>query len=157
MSLVGIRRHKPFSLHHGASPAQSTASPPRWPPAFRCSSSPIPLPISPSLHLADEEDMGTRGVIPDKWSMRILWACAIGSAISLYMVAVERQMQNRERMMAEGLKEVETGGGSGEQVHPGLTPSSRNIETETMKRHEDLSCYRSMVGRRLGSSLDWSG
>jgi len=27
--------------------------------------------------------MGTRGVIGDKWSMRILWACAIGSAVGM--------------------------------------------------------------------------
>ncbi|KAJ8751363.1 hypothetical protein K2173_016559 [Erythroxylum novogranatense] len=51
--------------------------------------------------------MGTGGVIGDKWSMRILWMCAIGSAISLYMVAVERQAQNRKRMMAESLKVME--------------------------------------------------
>ncbi|MCI68452.1 hypothetical protein A2U01_0089713, partial [Trifolium medium] len=25
--------------------------------------------------------MATRGVIADKWSMRVLWACAIGSAV----------------------------------------------------------------------------
>ncbi|KAJ9182881.1 hypothetical protein P3X46_006826 [Hevea brasiliensis] len=60
--------------------------------------------------------MGTRGVIGDKWSMRILWACAIGSAISLYMVAVERQTQNRDRMMAESLKAMEEESGSGETV-----------------------------------------
>ncbi|GAY59502.1 hypothetical protein CUMW_194920 [Citrus unshiu] len=48
--------------------------------------------------------MGSRGVIGDKWSMRVLWACAIGSAIGLYMVAVDRQMKNRERMLAESLK-----------------------------------------------------
>lgn len=53
--------------------------------------------------------MGTGGVIADKWSMRILWACAIGSAIGLYMVAVERQAQNRQRMIAEGLKDMESG------------------------------------------------
>ncbi|TQD84582.1 hypothetical protein C1H46_029872 [Malus baccata] len=28
-------------------------------------------------------DMGGRGVIGDRWSMRILWACAIGSAVSM--------------------------------------------------------------------------
>ncbi|XVE80163.1 hypothetical protein DITRI_Ditri14bG0117600 [Diplodiscus trichospermus] len=59
--------------------------------------------------------MGTRGVIGDKWSMRILWACAIGSAIGLYMVAVERQKQNRDQMMAESLKAMESEG-SGEKV-----------------------------------------
>ncbi|XLT07235.1 hypothetical protein HN51_045984, partial [Arachis hypogaea] len=26
------------------------------------------------------DDMGARGVVGDKWSMRILWACALGSA-----------------------------------------------------------------------------
>ncbi|KAM5585965.1 hypothetical protein ABKV19_005062 [Rosa sericea] len=51
--------------------------------------------------------MGARGVITDKWSMRVLWACAIGSAISLYFVAAERQAQNRERMLAESLKAME--------------------------------------------------
>ncbi|KAL5972295.1 hypothetical protein ACLOJK_041548 [Asimina triloba] len=53
--------------------------------------------------------MGGRGVIGDKWSLRILWACAIGSAIGLYMVAVERQAQNRERAMAQGLIATEVG------------------------------------------------
>ncbi|XP_076929665.1 uncharacterized protein LOC143594174 isoform X1 [Bidens hawaiensis] len=48
--------------------------------------------------------MGGRGVINDKWSMRILWLTAIGSAVGLYMVAVERQTQNREKMMAEALR-----------------------------------------------------
>ncbi|GMP65757.1 hypothetical protein CsSME_00026423 [Camellia sinensis var. sinensis] len=56
--------------------------------------------------------MGTRGVISDKWSMRVLWFCALGSAIGLYMVAVERQTQNRERMLAEALKQ--SGADSGE-------------------------------------------
>ncbi|GKU92880.1 hypothetical protein SLEP1_g6547 [Rubroshorea leprosula] len=58
--------------------------------------------------------MGTRGVIGDKWYMRILWVCAIGSAIGLYMVAVERKTQNRERMMAESLKAMESEGSSEE-------------------------------------------
>ncbi|CAJ1978578.1 unnamed protein product [Sphenostylis stenocarpa] len=53
--------------------------------------------------------MGTRGVIGDKWSMRVLWACAIGSAVSLYMVAVERQAQNRQRILAEELRAMESG------------------------------------------------
>ncbi|TKY66545.1 hypothetical protein E2542_SST09421 [Spatholobus suberectus] len=57
--------------------------------------------------------MGTRGIIGDKWSMRILWACAIGSAVSLYMVAVERQAQNRERMLAEELRAMESGESNG--------------------------------------------
>ncbi|KAK7343180.1 hypothetical protein VNO80_26143 [Phaseolus coccineus] len=58
--------------------------------------------------------MGTRGVIGDKWSMRILWACAIGSAVGLYMVAVERQAQNRARMLAEELKATSSVGSNGE-------------------------------------------
>ncbi|KAF5747298.1 hypothetical protein HS088_TW05G00019 [Tripterygium wilfordii] len=58
----------------------------------------------------------SRGVISDKWSMRVLWACAIGSGIGLYMVAVERQMQNRERMLAESLKNMESDDNTGEQV-----------------------------------------
>nr|XP_043621745.1 uncharacterized protein LOC122593404 isoform X1 [Erigeron canadensis] len=49
----------------------------------------------------------TRGVISDKWSMRVLWLTAIGSAVGLYMVAVERQTQNREKMMAEALRAAE--------------------------------------------------
>ncbi|KAG6645778.1 hypothetical protein I3843_08G140200 [Carya illinoinensis] len=54
--------------------------------------------------------MGTGGVISDKWSMRILWLCAIGSAVGLYMVAVERQTQNRNRMLAANLKAMEDEG-----------------------------------------------
>ncbi|KAK2639104.1 hypothetical protein Ddye_026899 [Dipteronia dyeriana] len=54
--------------------------------------------------------MGGRGVIGDKWSMRVLWLCAIGSAISLYMVAVERQIQNRDRLLAESLSTAEAEG-----------------------------------------------
>lgn len=46
---------------------------------------------------------GNRGLVSDKFSSRILWICAIGSAIGLYMVAVERQGQNRAKMMAEAL------------------------------------------------------
>ncbi|XP_010263308.1 PREDICTED: uncharacterized protein LOC104601608 [Nelumbo nucifera] len=63
--------------------------------------------------------MGSRGVIGDKWSMRILWLCAIGSAIGLWMVGVERQTQNRERMMAERLRAIDSGAdsqSSGEEV-----------------------------------------
>ncbi|XP_051152270.1 uncharacterized protein LOC127266157 [Andrographis paniculata] len=52
---------------------------------------------------------GDRGVIADRWSSRILWICAIGTAVGLYMVAVERQMQNREKMMAEALRAAESG------------------------------------------------
>ncbi|KAK1291301.1 hypothetical protein QJS10_CPB17g00273 [Acorus calamus] len=44
--------------------------------------------------------MTTRGLIGERWSLRILWACAIGTGISLYMVAQERDMQNRAREMA---------------------------------------------------------
>ncbi|PIA42531.1 hypothetical protein AQUCO_02000168v1 [Aquilegia coerulea] len=53
-----------------------------------------------------------RGVIGDKWSNRILWLCALGSAVGLWMVGVERQAQNRERM----LRAMESGedGESGE-------------------------------------------
>ncbi|CAA6670796.1 unnamed protein product [Spirodela intermedia] len=60
--------------------------------------------------------MGTRGIIGDKWSQRILWLCAIGSAMSLYMVAVERQAQNRQRAMAEGLMEAGASQTAGEEV-----------------------------------------
>ncbi|KAK1584678.1 hypothetical protein Q3G72_035163 [Acer saccharum] len=59
--------------------------------------------------------MGGRGAIGDKWSMRVLWLCAIGSALSLYMVAVERQIQNRDRMLAESLSAAEAEG-AGEDV-----------------------------------------
>ncbi|CAN6711770.1 unnamed protein product [Malus baccata var. baccata] len=59
--------------------------------------------------------MGGRGVIGDRWSMRILWACAIGSAVSLYMVAVDRQLKNRERALAEELKAMEAESGSSEK------------------------------------------
>ncbi|KAL0787943.1 hypothetical protein Bca101_004189 [Brassica carinata] len=66
--------------------------------------------------------MGSRGVISDKWSMRILWGCALGSAIGddrmivlgLYMVAVERQTQNRARALAEGMRAAESQGGGGD-------------------------------------------
>ena len=80
--------------------------------------------------------MGSRGIISDKWSMRILWGCALGSAVGnvssldlcickafflsthpydyivgLYMVAVERQTQNRARALAEGLRAAESQAG----------------------------------------------
>ncbi|KAL9683776.1 hypothetical protein QQ045_021201 [Rhodiola kirilowii] len=59
----------------------------------------------------------TRGVINDKWSARVLWLCAIGSGITLFMVAQERQLQNRQKMIAEGLlREAESGGQTGEEV-----------------------------------------
>ncbi|XP_019057781.1 PREDICTED: uncharacterized protein LOC104810481 [Tarenaya hassleriana] len=57
--------------------------------------------------------MSSRGVISDKWSLRILWGCAIGTAISLYMVAVERQTQNRNRALAESLEAAEAQGDNG--------------------------------------------
>ncbi|ONK68370.1 uncharacterized protein A4U43_C05F10720 [Asparagus officinalis] len=56
-----------------------------------------------------------RGVVGDKWPRRILWVCAIGSAISMFFVAVEKQAQNRQRMMAEDLKGLD-GQSSGEIV-----------------------------------------
>ncbi|KAF4364109.1 hypothetical protein CsatB_029717 [Cannabis sativa] len=59
--------------------------------------------------------MGGRGVIGDKWSMRVLWACAIGSAFSLYLVAAERQLQNRQRMLAESLEAMELESGDGDE------------------------------------------
>lgn len=93
----------------------------------------------------------TRGVIGDKWSIRILWLCAIGSAAGefpslffsvfrvqfqvrvstklsplhvlfsmiqgLYMVAVERQAQNRERALSQGLGSMDIEeNSSGEEV-----------------------------------------
>ncbi|KAI3852518.1 hypothetical protein MKW98_014093 [Papaver atlanticum] len=48
-----------------------------------------------------------RGVVGDKWSMRILWLCAIGSAVGLWMVGVDRQAQNRSRALAESLKAMD--------------------------------------------------
>ncbi|CDP17636.1 unnamed protein product [Coffea canephora] len=59
---------------------------------------------------------GNRGVVGDKWSSRILWVCAIGSAIGLYMVAVERQAQNREKMMAEALGGAGSGADKGQEI-----------------------------------------
>ncbi|XP_031375237.1 uncharacterized protein LOC116189620 isoform X3 [Punica granatum] len=56
-----------------------------------------------------------RGRIGDKWSMRVLWASAIGSGIGLYMVIVERQLQNRERMAAEALQSLDSNSGSREE------------------------------------------
>ncbi|KAI4978255.1 hypothetical protein ZWY2020_014809 [Hordeum vulgare] len=50
--------------------------------------------------------MGGRGVVGDRWSQRVLWICAIGSAVSLYFVAVERQAQNR----AGGLRGLQGSG-----------------------------------------------
>ncbi|XP_047319994.1 uncharacterized protein LOC124924009 [Impatiens glandulifera] len=57
----------------------------------------------------------SRGLITDKWSMRILWACAVGSAISFFMVAQERQLQNRDKMLADSLNEAD-GGTGGEKM-----------------------------------------
>ncbi|GJW00549.1 hypothetical protein Tco_1555800 [Tanacetum coccineum] len=57
------------------------------------------------MHLLGQLQMGTtKGVICDKWSMRVLWLTAIESAIGLYMVDVERQKQNNENMLAESLR-----------------------------------------------------
>ncbi|CAL4889386.1 unnamed protein product [Urochloa decumbens] len=61
--------------------------------------------------------LGGRGIVGERWSQRILWICALGSAVSLYFVAVERQAQNRARAVAEGLKSLDgAGGGAGEDV-----------------------------------------
>ncbi|KAL4185974.1 hypothetical protein AMTRI_Chr10g8490 [Amborella trichopoda] len=64
-------------------------------------------------------EMGGRGIIGDKWSLRILWFCAIGSAIGLWMVGVERQTQNMERNMAQSLRDLDSaadGQSDGEEV-----------------------------------------
>uniref|UniRef100_K3YXZ3 Uncharacterized protein n=3 Tax=Setaria TaxID=4554 RepID=K3YXZ3_SETIT len=61
--------------------------------------------------------LGGRGVVGERWSQRVLWICALGSAVSLYFVAVERQAQNRARAVAEGLRALDgAGGGAGEDV-----------------------------------------
>ncbi|XP_047945747.1 uncharacterized protein LOC125192265 [Salvia hispanica] len=57
-----------------------------------------------------------RGVITDKWSSRILWLTAFGSAAGLYMVMVERQLQNKERQMAEALRAAESGTQDGNKI-----------------------------------------
>ena len=36
--------------------------------------------------------MGSRGVISDKWSMRILWGCALGSAIGDDLISTHFRM-----------------------------------------------------------------
>nr|GEX12155.1 reverse transcriptase domain-containing protein [Tanacetum cinerariifolium] len=65
----------------------------------------VRIPFSANYNNGNWLQMGTtRGVISDKWSMRVLWLTAIGSAVGLYMVAVERQTQNREKMLAESLR-----------------------------------------------------
>ncbi|XP_042430687.1 uncharacterized protein LOC122017201 [Zingiber officinale] len=56
---------------------------------------------------------GSRGIVGEKWSQRILWLCAIGSAISLYFVGVERQTQNHLRKMAEGFDDIDDSENSG--------------------------------------------
>ncbi|XP_074556319.1 uncharacterized protein LOC141812183 [Curcuma longa] len=59
---------------------------------------------------------GSRGIVGEKWSQKILWICAIGSAISLYLVGVERQTQNRFQKMADDLDDIdysEKSGGDG--------------------------------------------
>ncbi|MCL7023186.1 hypothetical protein MKW94_022062 [Papaver nudicaule] len=45
-----------------------------------------------------------RVVVGDKWSMRILWLCAVGSDVGLWMVAVDRQAHNRSRVLAESFE-----------------------------------------------------
>ncbi|KAJ4810681.1 HrpN-interacting protein from malus protein [Rhynchospora pubera] len=60
--------------------------------------------------------VGSRGVVGEKWSQKVLWFCAIGTAISLYMVAVERQAQNRQRAMNQGLKALDSKTSSGGEV-----------------------------------------
>ncbi|KAM1057467.1 hypothetical protein ACFX10_030671 [Malus domestica] len=77
--------------------------------------------------------MGGRGVIGDRWSMRILWACAIGSAVSLYMVAVDRQLKNRERALAEELKAMEAESGSGESCVRRADPGMPAQNASTIK------------------------
>ncbi|XP_078154153.1 hrpN-interacting protein from malus protein [Carex rostrata] len=54
------------------------------------------------------EMVGSRGVVGERWSQKILWCCAIGTAVSLYFVAVERHAQNRQRAMAQGLKALDS-------------------------------------------------
>ncbi|KAL5698098.1 hypothetical protein ACHQM5_029177 [Ranunculus cassubicifolius] len=48
--------------------------------------------------------MTGRGVVGDKWSNRILWLCALGSAVGLWMVGVETQAQNRERALRAAME-----------------------------------------------------
>ncbi|KAL5698116.1 hypothetical protein ACHQM5_029195 [Ranunculus cassubicifolius] len=48
--------------------------------------------------------MTGRGVVGDKWSNRILWLYALGSAVGLWMVGVERQAQNRERALRAAME-----------------------------------------------------
>ncbi|KAG6793848.1 hypothetical protein POTOM_003072 [Populus tomentosa] len=79
--------------------------------------------------------MGGRGVIGDKWSSRVLWACAIGSVVSLYMVVVERQLQNRERMMAEGLKNIDAESGARDNLEGSSLPKSRILSRQSCLRH----------------------
>ncbi|KAK4794149.1 hypothetical protein SAY86_012143 [Trapa natans] len=59
---------------------------------------------------------GHEGRIGDKWSLRILWTCVVGSGIGLYMVVVERQLQNRDRMAAEALGSIAADSSSGQEV-----------------------------------------
>ncbi|KAH0986692.1 hypothetical protein GBA52_013869 [Prunus armeniaca] len=82
--------------------------------------------------------MGARGVIGDRWSMRILWACAIGSAASLYMVAAERQAQNRQRMLAEELKAMEAESGNGECC--GNSLCSQKVHDSGLKQLTNRQC-----------------
>ncbi|KAG9457389.1 hypothetical protein H6P81_001897 [Aristolochia fimbriata] len=65
-----------------------------------------------------------RGVVGDKWSLRILWLCAFGSAAGLYMVAVERQAQNRQWAIQEGLQATEGDKTPGDEASSGHGNSS---------------------------------
>lgn len=49
----------------------------------------------------------------------------VNYCIGFYMVAVERQTQNREKMMAEAMKAMDSGSGTGENVWAGV--QRRNI------------------------------
>lgn len=73
--------------------------------------------------------LGTRGVVRDKWSQRILWFRAIGSALSMFYSTIYTLLvwalhggcreggTGPERMMAEGLKDMHGASGQfGEDV-----------------------------------------
>ncbi|KAG5597640.1 hypothetical protein H5410_038872 [Solanum commersonii] len=78
---------------------------------------------------------GNRGIVADKWSGRLLWVCAIGSAIGFYMVAVERQTQNRAKMMAEAL--ADAGSSIDAKVS---TPTSLRV---VLRLHYNGNCFLS--------------
>ncbi|PKI56294.1 hypothetical protein CRG98_023313 [Punica granatum] len=82
---------------------------------IRRSSPSSSLSFTPHRHRHCHSSSDMRGRIGDKWSMRVLWASAIGSGIGLYMVIVERQLQNRERMAAEALQSLDSNSGSREE------------------------------------------